>query len=459
MSFTESLRAAMDTTDGREYIGRVKTVVQGELARLDPTAAISDTRYFNHSAIPDFVVTWPGERGTRPIYLRDSYESIVAAEDEERLRKAAPAFVALERSVDPLRELGGGREASTGTLVTDVEAVEVLGEPAVDVSSPVASLIRANFIRGARGHIDQAAAEALVSEAEPEDDDGTSRVLAELVRNSFTEDAALRITRTAALISLALNHRGPGLEKSLEAIGGQLSLAEVRHLLPYLLSRPQAAENRRFWEHVGGLMSLEVLETIRSDLADVDVSPLIHANLDRWEAHWAYLGVAAPTGDEDADATAPFWSFQGGRLGIDLGSQRLLVARNGQLVKAREASSSADWATVRGSLAGRRLARVALHGIRRSVAVSAEQSPDVRGDVEEITQSLDDHYFVSEVVVRVQSSGGRDGFADARVDFGGSIVHAAQGARLRDIVDIAATVLSYRNPASRAEMTLLLGDE
>ena len=65
MDFLESLRSAMDTTDQFAYIERVKRVVHRELEGLDPTAQIADTKYFNHSAIPDFILRWPGERGER----------------------------------------------------------------------------------------------------------------------------------------------------------------------------------------------------------------------------------------------------------------------------------------------------------------------------------------------------------------------------------------------------------
>ena len=205
-------------------------------------------------------------------------------------------------------------------------------------------------------------------------------------------------------------------------------------------------------------MTFDDLELIRDDLSGFDLSPLIHANADRWEAKWAYLGLATPPLEETGDPDQhPFWSFERGRMGVDLGAQRILLARNGKLIKGRDGSSSATWDAISEPLAGQRLASVAMHGIRRSVTVNAEQSPDVRGDVDEVTQSLEDHYFISQVTIRTLAPGDTDGSTDVRVDFGGSIVHAPTGASLKDLATIAARILNYRDPASPQQMVTILG--
>lgn len=142
---------------------------------------------------------------------------------------------------------------------------------------------------------------------------------------------------------------------------------------------------------------------------------------------------------------------------VDLGAQRILLAQNGQLVKARGGSSSATWDAISRPLAGQRIASVALHGIRRSVTVNAEQSPDVRGDVDDVTEPLEDQYFVSHVAVRTLAPGDTEGTTDVRVDFGGSIVHAPAGSSLKDLATITARILNYRDPASPEQMVTILG--
>ena len=249
MTFTEALRTAMDTTDPRAYIERVKSVVASELRLLDVSAEVADTQYFNHSAVPDFVVTWPSERGERRIFLRDSYESIEAGDDEHYLAKIEPVLLSLDEAAPDFDRLSPRQvERSARTLVTNVEAIEVIGKSAGHDSSPLANLVRANFIRGARGHIDQARAGALIDTPalELHTESLGQQDLHALITDSFFEDAAARITRTARLIDLALHATGDDLREGLGSIGGKLSLAELRHLLPWLLTQREAVQNEAF---------------------------------------------------------------------------------------------------------------------------------------------------------------------------------------------------------------------
>ncbi|MFD6516598.1 hypothetical protein [Rhodococcus sp. NPDC060176] len=462
MTFTASIRAAMDTADGLEYIDRVKAVVRQQLEELDNTAHIDDTHYFNHSAVPDFVVRWPGERGERRIYLRDSYSSIAAGDDTHYLSKAEPVLLSLEGIED--RETPSPEIHNTGpltplsrTLVTDVSAVEVIAGVNGTETSPLSGLVRANFIRGARGNIDHHKAELLVDGSSDIDTRLDPDGLATLISDSFVEDAAARINRTAQLIELATHATSEDLQARISLAGGALSLAELRHLLPWLLTQPQAIENTAFWRYIGTMMSFDDIERIRDDITELDISPLINANADHWEANWAYLGVSRrPVTDEPATMMPSShnyrWSFESGRLGIDVGTQRILVAKNGRLIKARDNISAASWENLRGPLANYRLARVALHGIRRSITIDAEQSPDVRSDVEDVATSLDDRYYVTEATIRVSSTTTTNGLSDLLVDFGGSTVHARSGASIRDLTTIAGQVLNFRQPLTPDEI-------
>ena len=91
------------------------------------------------------------------------------------------------------------------------------------------------------------------------------------------------------------------------------------------------------------------------------------------------------------------------------------------------------------------------------MTVNAEQSPDVRGDVDDVTEPLEDQYFVSHVAARKLAPGDTEGTTDVRVDFGGSIVHAPAGPSLKDLATITARILNYRDPASPEQMVTILG--
>lgn len=457
MTFVEILNAAKDTRDAVEYVARVKSAVSSELATLDSSAVIEDTSYFNHSAIPDLVLKWPKENSSRAVFLRHSYQSVVDADDVDYLAAEEPVFMSLDtrerddrRAEQRLDEVAG----STRILMTDPSAVDIISVEAA-AASPLNDLVRANFIRGGRGLIDEPRAASLVESATPA---GSPSERTELISQSFSEAAAARITRTAQLIELALADEFllPDLELS-PLVGGKLSIAELRHLVPWLLRQERAVSNRGFWEHLGEYVTFAELENIRVDLADLDLSPLIIANADRWSARRAYIGLAVPIeGDDTYAERSNYWSFRGGAaLGIDVGEQRLSVADDGRLLKPRESSSAATWDRIKDAVAGDRLSRIDLRGITRSVILTAERSPDIRSDIQQVTESLGDSYTVSELAIRAAAPG-REGAVDIEVDFDSGLATAPAGASISDLARVSLQVLNYRAPISNEDLGVVL---
>lgn len=449
MNFVETLNAAKDTRDAEDYVSRVKTAVKSELQSLDSSAVIEDTRYFNHSAIPDLVLNWPRENASRAIFLRHSYRSVLDADDFVYLSSENPVFMSLDTrerddqaSETALRETAG----SARTLLTDPTAVDVIGGD--DLSgSPLADLVRANFIRGGRGLIDGDRAVSLVDSAQENEPGEREHLIAE----SFTEDAAARITRTAQLIALALDpsfsfpEDGEG-----PLVGGKLSAAELRHLVPWLLGQNEAIANTRFWRHLGDYVTFAELENIRADLADLDLTPLVIANANRWSAKWAYVGVATPVEEDGTHLVgSDFWSFRrGGAMGIDIGEQRLSLAHNGQLAsKGRDGTSSARWDQIKDTVSSDRLARINLRGITRSVILNAERSPDIRSDIQKVTDSLDDSYTVDQLVIR-EAKPEEEGITEIEVKLDNALVVSTSGAAIADLARVSLQVLNYRDPLS-----------
>lgn len=461
MTFLESLSAARDTHDPAEYVRRVKNVVRDELVLLDPTSAIETTAYFNHTAVPDFVVSWPGDASRhnaprREVFLRHSYRSILEGGDEIYLDHSDAMLLSIAPESETNALPSNPARAQSRLLVTDSAAVQVVAREEQNEAGPLGELIRANFIRGAKGRIDPPSAAQLVEL----DDAGSNLEPGEaeaLIALSFSEDAAARITRTARLIEFAL--RGESTPSS--ELRGRLSLAELRYLLPWLLGRDPSSINPEFWSYVGQLFGFKELESIREDLVDLDLTPLVQANAQRWGARRAYVGLAV-SADEDRPSPAEprGWGFQAGSLSalsVDVGPRRLFIAAAGTLLKARPTTSSASWEQVRPAVVGGRLRRVDLRGIRRSVSINAEQSPDIQSDVEEVTRSLDDDYFVDAVTLRFDAPGDAEGSVDLDVQFDQGLVVAVADASLADLTRAALGVLEYRNPVSATEMTDLLG--
>lgn len=452
MTLADLLASAEDTPDPRAYISRVKAVMASELEQLDRTAKIEDTHYFNHSAIPDFVVSWDGERAKREVFLRHSYESVDDADDERYLADADAMVVALRPAAEEAHDREVGPAAGSRLLVTDTAAVDVIGARESAHERPLTTLVQANFLRGARGHVGPIRAEQLLQMDEGSSPAGESAQT--LIAESFAEDAAARITRTAELIALALDdeqHIAP-------SVGGQLSLAELRSLLPWLLRQEGARSNAAFWQYIGTLFTFEDFEGIRQELAGLDVSPLVRANASSWSAKRAYVGLVVPT-EESGDSRPVGWSFENAALGVDIGSRRLYLAHRGTMLKKRPGSVSPAWERVQPTLDDRRIGSIDLKGIRRSVRVTAEQSPDVRADVEDVTQSLDDAYFVDRVTVRVDAAGNSDGLVDLEVRFDEGLVVADGGASLRDLSSAALEVLELGRELDPGVLESLLDDE
>ena len=456
MSFVEALSAAKDTRDAEEYVSRVKFAVTGELASLDSSAKIEDTTYFNHSAIPDLVLTWPREKTSRSIFLRHSYQSLLDADDVSFLAQGQPVFMSLdtgERDSKNAEEMLRGASSAARSLITDPTAVDVIAAEQ-DARGPLADLVRANFIRGGRGVIDQGRASSLVDSAS----DGGIHERDQLIAESFSEDAAARITRSAQLIALAMGASFTLPEEGESPlVGGKLSAAELRHLVPWLLAQESAVMNVGFWKHLGEYVTFADLENIRTDLADLDVSPLIGANASRWSAKWGYVGVSTPVDDDETyGLRSNYWSFRnGGAVGIDIGDQRLSLAHNGQLAsKGRDGTSGATWERIKTAVASDRLARIDLRGITRSVILNAERSPDIRLDIEKVTSNLDDTYTVNDVVLRTKAPEG-DGTTEVEVKYDNALVNAPREASIEDLARVSLQVLNYQAPVSDSTLKSL----
>lgn len=470
MTFLEALNAAKDTTNPDDYISRVKRVVQEELLALDSTSTVESTPYFNHTAVPDFIVSWHGEAGKksapkREIFLRHSYQSIVDDSDEHYLGQSDAIVMSLRASDEPEQD---HPEVATvhspiapRLLVTDAAAIQVVaGQEAGAEPGPLNELVRANFIRGAKGRIDPQAAARLVQLDQPRVDMSAASAT-HVITASFMEDAAARINRTAQLIDLAL---APHTGGQTDLVGGRLSRAELRYLLPWLLSREPHTIRPDFWVYIGTLFDFKELESIREDLIELDLTPLVQANAHRWSARRAYVGlvVDANANDDPQELEPKPWGFRPGSLSalsVDLDGRRLFLAQGGTLLKSRPSTSSAVWERIRETVDGMRLRRVNLRGIRRSVSINAEQSPDIQSDVEEVTHSLDDNYFVDEVTLRFLAPGDREGTVDLDVQFGENLVVAQADASIADLTRSALGVLDYRNPASSDEIGRLLGEQ
>ncbi|WP_333752761.1 hypothetical protein [Streptomyces sp. IBSBF 2394] len=98
------INSALDHPDPRQAVERVKDVVQRRLLDVYPTARIVRTDFFNHTYVPDLLMTWSSgaHRSERRVYLRASGDPGLLASDVQLLGREQQSLVV------PLAQLGTG---------------------------------------------------------------------------------------------------------------------------------------------------------------------------------------------------------------------------------------------------------------------------------------------------------------------------------------------------------------
>jgi hypothetical protein len=466
--FLGALAATREAFRQEEYIHRVKSLIREKIYELDKEAVVEDTLYFNHSAIPDFVVTWSGQKTGRDFYLRGSYASIIAADDVGSTASLDPVYLSLDANKDFQAEsppispamIAAEPQKSGYTLLTDVRAMnEILQPTAPSEVTPLSTLVKSSFIRGGRGLIDEDRAESLVTTTTDKGSDKPD--LLKVVRESFSESAATKMERTAAIIDLALDTEGHEKKSSLslELLSGRLSGTELHAILPWLLSQDRITQDLGFWKRIADMTSLRDIESISRELEGLNLDLLVKASATSWKAKRTYLGVSRKIETEERDGAEGHqqnsslgWSFQSGNLSLDNGTHRVLFSSDGRSLPGRDETRIPEWRELKEQLADFRLAAVNLRGITRSVRIDAEQSDDIRQDVEDVAISLDDSYSVSEVALKFAPRETRSGTAAVNIRFGKGLATTEGGATLADLTRASLQVMAYKAPVAADEV-------
>jgi hypothetical protein len=436
-----------------DYVSRVKAVMQDHLQFLEPDALVEDTHYFNHSAIPDFKLTWGrgrNEKAHRDVYLRSTYASVVASDDAGHIREGDPVFLALDAEqnvnepgfVMTRENVSQATSNTTHTLLTDAAALDEISVPLSQDSNPMTSVIRSNFLRGARGLVDEPVVEALVQASAPAQGGSVS----ELIRQSFFEDAVFRMERTALLVQWALDPSQWEATDANPLLDGAMSTEELRSILPWLLAQETLPVDGAFWGSLGGLFAFEQLEELATELEGVDISALVRANLSTWSVRRGYLGLNIQEVEQEANASK--WAFSSGTLGFARGAQMIRVSNSGAKLKTRPGSHRPRWDAVRPSLADFSLRSVSLSGIERSLRVVANQSENLNPDVNTLVETVADDYFVDKVEISlpvVAADDVEDGTVQVELDFAGSIAVSPSPVQLGAIVQAVSNVLGHNS--------------
>ncbi|GAA0947800.1 hypothetical protein GCM10009554_44810 [Kribbella koreensis] len=440
--FAEAVAGIMSNTSPNRIIQDVHGIVGRELARLDPTAEIETTTYFNHSYVPDFVLSWGkgSLRAQRAVYLRNTLEASVVSQDAEELGAEAPVVLSLARteSSEVIDAADLAVEEAPRILMTNAAALEEFTED-TEFSNPLEGLVRSNLVRGARGLLTPERARQFTIVPDVADEGYIAAI-----RRNFDEPAAFRLSRAAQIIRLGL---GDGLDEFFRAsepfdlAEGELSVAELAVILPYLLRHPQGTYDPRFWEFVGLMTDLASVEAVAVELSDMDITRIVLPNLNNWFGIRASLGIRPDLSVDNNRAYEDGWQFNARMLALIVDRWIVHISSDARHLKGRKDSAPARWEDLVNRLEGLNVSAVRLVGASRRVDVSSDRSADVRSDVATISASIDDAFHVPEV---------RVGFDESSItaDFSRMLATAQPSASLRELVNVTLTVLGYRYPIS-----------
>ncbi|MCB8914010.1 hypothetical protein KUG88_28325 [Rhodococcus rhodochrous] len=449
-----------------QIISSVKSIVSEEIASLDSGVEISYTEYFNHTYMPDMVLSWPRQNEVRPLYLRSSFREGVTESEVRGLEGTEPVVLGLQSATeggveDTIRE---SARSTRRVFVTDIGSIDSFGRAGAvkgGQSTPLVEVLKSNLFRAGRGFMGSEdvttlteAAERAVS-SDPEVSASGLRDLEEAASGIYAEDGAYQIGRVGRILQAA--GTSMSIQSQLE-LEGRLSESDIRIVLPYLLRRPDVSDNLEFWSAISRLVDLESLENV-IELEGLDITRLVNPDsLKSWSACRAELALNNDFDEEFDSADVTRWSIRAGKLSAITGPWNLVFASTDKRkLKGASDAREANWDDIARIARALIVESASLRGITRRLSVGAEESSNVVRDVDEITRALEDNYRVRKLDVRTPGSES-DSVID--VDFKKMLatVHGS-GAPLGELGTVALLLLGHRYQVSPGWLEVELPDE
>ncbi|WP_146101014.1 hypothetical protein [Nocardia nova] len=454
-SVQPSIDAAMNAATPDEIISGVKGIVAREIEKLSSDVRIEYTDYFNHTYMPDMVLSWGSRQAEqRPIFLRNSLRLRPTLGDVEGLESRSPVVIGL-KPADP--DIGPRvRESVRRTrrvFVTDVSSIDVAGRQASskDSVAPLLGIVRNNILRTGRGLMTVSDAEELLSATEdvmasdPIVADAALSRFESLTDSLLAEDGSYQVSRASRLLR-AINDPDL-LSEVLPSVSGRISETDLSIMLQYLFARETtAAPDGRFWETLATLVDLQDLERIQG-IEDRDISPLASRAIDLWTGRRAEL-VYNSEFEPGGDRTGTVWFMRAGKLHAVIGPWKaVFVADDNRRLKGSVDAREANWDDISAIARSMVIESATLRGIVRRLTIDAEQSGNVIRDIDNITSTLDDSYRVQQLTARIVGTEG----PGIEVDFRKMLTTTKGGTvPISELGTVALRFLGHRNPVDAA---------
>lgn len=443
----EALHAAMNSSTPDEIVDGVKSIVSSEISGLDSSMEIEFTGYFNHTYMPDMVISWKGSDDSRPLYIRNRINSDVTAAEIRGLGSKEPVVLSLATADSDTAETV---RASMGRikhgLVTDVASVNsIASKEAAGSGSPIMEVVRSSLLRIGRGILDTDDAATLsdaASRAISTESDVAARGLEDLERAAsrvYAEDGLHQISRVGQLIqSVAAGNVNSGFESA----SGRLSPAEARILIPYMLNRDDISVDSPVWRRLSSLIDLTLIEDM-DELDGLDLDRLMTSEaLDNWTVTRAML---VATADDEMEKPRGSWFLRSGLLTAKVDHWLVLfTASDKRRLKGRADSLSANWEDIAPVVRPLIVDSADLRGLSRRVAISTEESGNVVRDITSLTENIPDNYRVTSLGVRIPGS---ESDASIEIEFEKMMASVSAGALpVGEVGTAALLLLGHRYP-------------
>lgn len=313
MSLQSEILDGLEIASWDESISAVKGTIKNALRRMDPLARIEDTSYFNHSFVPDFVLTWKDDPNrARDVFLRLDTSAAFLTGDLNHLARDKPLLLGLtaigEGSEPESTASLIGRAGESTALVIEPEAVDRFAD----------GVPRANFgqvlppaiLKGGRGWVNEPAAEALTTAAS--DFFGGARthdaddVIAAAPRLSDYLDSTQtsRLYHLGRVVWEATGGEPTRFPMPLQLIG--LDDAGLRFLM-----EEAPTDDVAFWRSVGQQVSLERLLRLGA-FEGRNLAAFVRPNADRLLARSLLVKRSQP----QLEDRGPTWSIESGGLAV-----------------------------------------------------------------------------------------------------------------------------------------------
>jgi hypothetical protein len=269
----------VDKLSGEATIENLKQTVCREISKMDPTAEIKMTRFFNHSYGPDMVLDWSGaKKEERYLYLRTTNNSESLRDDVNSLSDFKPLMITVSPKSDPepADTSLSDTAVSHDTFIGGLNAVHHFNNN-VD-ANPVDGLFSKLLVKGGRGlfrtngKVEQAVSSFQKGISAAKDGDADSmKTSLNLAEQSLQNDAFTRIDNFFQAIWKGSQHRIDTYPRDIH-FSDELDDDSWNYLLSL-----KEIDDLDFWRSLGASLKLDQIARLDGINNPINFSHLLDA--------------------------------------------------------------------------------------------------------------------------------------------------------------------------------------